>query len=141
MLTELPLHTSSCGSPVFDLSPRMNHLNTSLSNFQVINKEDNNNNHSIWDITNSPTEEGITEEEFFEFTRQMNETNEINSMVTNYLQNAPNRIRNRGETQLPNIGEEFQNRFHQKDPINNFKDFLKLIDDQTWYECDQFFFF
>lgn len=63
MFSELPLRTSSGGSPVYELSPRMNRLNTSFSNFQVKNQDINqNNNQSIWDISNSPTEEGITEE-------------------------------------------------------------------------------
>lgn len=72
----------------------MNQMNTSFKNLQdnENNGEENNNNSSIWTVTNSPTEDGITEQEFYD---EKNVINELNHDTKNYLENAPKRLRER----------------------------------------------
>lgn len=79
-------------------------------------------------VTNSPTEDGMTEEDFCEMTRQVeaeNDMNELNQMIDNYLQNAPKRSGERGDPKPPYIQKEFSKSYH--DILNLKKTLINYI--------------
>lgn len=127
---ELPLHYSTGGSPQYQLSPNMQNLNNSFQNFVVNNEIDE------WEIDrdfNEPqpinTSTSPNEEEFYAG---------INQIVEKQLEEHPANPNRHGNPRPPNPQDVFGKSYHDKiDPINNFKDFLKIIEPDRIYPSDE----